>query len=75
MGVNLVVERNRLKDVEKLALVLMNALDLNVEERTRIDLDEKPVGDDLRERFLVRMPDGGVLFLEAGIVRVLFQAL
>ena len=58
------VQRDRLDDVEQLALVFVDALDLHVEQRGRIDLDAEPLADQARQRRLVVKLDGAELLLE-----------
>ena len=69
VGADLVVERDGLQDVEELALILVDALDLDVEKRLRVHFDREPVVDELGERFLVLRAHAGIALLEACIVR------
>jgi hypothetical protein len=45
VGSDFVVARHRLEDVEKLSLIFMDAFDLNVEQRVRIDPLVQDLGD------------------------------
>ncbi len=56
VGADLVVARNRLEDVEQLALVFMDALDLHVEQGVGVDALVERLRDDLSERDLVGAP-------------------
>ncbi|MGY3645065.1 hypothetical protein ACVWW2_000356 [Bradyrhizobium sp. LM4.3] len=58
------VQRDCLDDVEKLALVFVDALDLHVEQRGRIDLDAEPLADQARQRGLVVKLDRAEFALE-----------
>ena len=64
-----VVERDRLQDVEQLALVFVDALDLDVEQCGRIDLDVDLFADQARQRDLVVMLDVAEFLLEGGCRR------
>ena len=75
MGVDLVVERDHLQNLEKLALILVDALDLHVEKRIRIDFDEKLVRDELCESLFVRMAYARISRLEIQVVCVFLKAL
>ncbi len=59
-------------DVEKLALVLMDALDLHIKERVRADGDPLRLFDERRQFFFVDLLDAGKLLLKT---RVLGQRL
>jgi hypothetical protein len=61
--------------VEELALVLVEALDLHVEERIRIDGHAELALDELGERLLVAALHRGEARAEGGIVDVLLEAL
>jgi hypothetical protein len=64
-----VVACDHLQRVQELALVFMDALDLKVEKRRRIDLDPQPFADQTSKMLLVRLLDGREFLLERGIVR------
>ena len=53
LGLDRLVEGDGLEDVEELALVFVDALDLHVEQGGRIDADLEPLGDQPRQGFLV----------------------
>ena len=61
------VERDRLEDVEQLPLVFVDALDLHVEQRRRIDLDAEALADQPRQRDLVVVLDVAELLLERAV--------
>ena len=61
------IQRDRLEDIEQLPLVFVDALDLDVEQRRRIDLDAEALADQPRQRQLVVVLDVAELLLE-GIV-------
>src|SRR5450759_4063037 len=46
MRANVVIKRYRLEDIEKLALILVESFDLDVEQGVRINLDEQSVGNE-----------------------------
>ncbi len=48
------IRSDGLQDVEELPLVLVDALDVDVEQRGRVDLDTCALGDERRERVLCR---------------------
>jgi len=56
------------QQVEQLALVFVDALDLHVEQRGRIDHDAEPLLDHLRQAQLVVALDAHELVAEAGVV-------
>ena len=66
-------QRDGFEDVEELALVLMDALDVNVEQRGRLDRDAGQVAKQAREPLLVLRPHGGVAAGEFRVGRFLFQ--
>ena len=68
MGADLVVEGDGLEDVEELALVFVDALDVDVEQRIGIDRDADAVADQSGELHLVGPLDGGETPLEGRIV-------
>ncbi len=70
MGAHRVVERDRLDDVEELALVFVDALDLDVEERVRVHAHAHPFTDEPRQVHLVGALDRGEALLESGVVGV-----
>ena len=51
---DLVIERHRLDDVEQLPLIFMDALDLDVEHRRRVDPRIQPLAQKVGQRRLVR---------------------
>ena len=55
-------------DVQELALVLVNPLDLHVEERGGIDFDSEVTLDRRRQTLLVPLLDGGEFLAEASVV-------
>ena len=61
------VQRDGFEDVEQLPLVFVDALDLDVEQRGRIDLDAEPLADQSRQRDLVVVLDGAELLLERAV--------
>jgi len=69
------VSMNDAHDVEGLALVLMQTLDLHVEHRMRIDLQAQSRLDVMRKTLLVALLDRGTLLLEGGIVCMFQQTL
>ena len=75
MRADLVVERHRFNDIQKLALVFVNALDLDVEHRIRIELNAHAAGDEIGELHLVGALDGGELFPEGAVAGELIQRL
>ena len=64
-----VVQRDRLQDVQQLPLVLVDALDVDVEQRIRIEADAQALGDDARQRDLVRAPHRGEALAQRGVAR------
>ena len=70
---DLVVERHRLDDVEELALVLVDALDLDVEDRVRVEPQSHAVADEMREAVLVLALHLGEGVLEGRVVGVLLE--
>ena len=61
------IERDGLENIEQLPLVFMDALDLDVEQRGRIDLDVEAFADQPRQRDLVVMLDAAELLLERAV--------
>ena len=57
-----------MQHVQVLALVLVDALDLDVEERRRVDRDAGALADAARERLLVGALDRAPSVLEGGVV-------
>ncbi|KAF1853432.1 hypothetical protein Lal_00041062 [Lupinus albus] len=74
LGLDRLIERHRLEDIEQLALVLVDALHLHIEERVGIDVDSRPVGDDSRQGFLALPAHGPVARHEARILREPIEA-
>ena len=68
MRADLVVEGDRLDDVEELALVFVDALDLDVEHGRGIDAHAHAAADELGELHLVLALHRRELLLEGGIV-------
>ena len=68
MRADLVVEGDRLDDVQELALVFVDALDLDVEDRARIDLRRHALADEIGELLLVAALDRREALAEGGIV-------
>ncbi len=68
LGLDRLVQGDRLDDVEQLALVLVDALDLHVEQSGGIDVDPGPVGDDRGERLLPAEPRRRVALHEGRIL-------
>src|SRR5207244_10671273 len=58
------VQRDRFKDVEQLPLVFVDALDLHVEQRRRVDLGAETLADQPRQRQLVAVLDPAKALLE-----------
>ena len=67
------IEREDMKQVQVLALVFMQPLDLDIEERGRIDRDAAFIEDDLGQANLVGMFHRHEFVLESGIVGPLLQ--
>ena len=65
---HVVVQRDRLQDIEQLALVLVDALDVHVEQRIGIQLDVHPLRHQLRQRLLVGAADAGKLFMDRRVI-------
>ncbi len=63
-----VVQRDRLENVEELPLVLVDALDVDVEQRVGIEAEAQALGDDSREGDLVHAAHGGEPLAERRIV-------
>jgi hypothetical protein len=63
-----VVQRDRLEDVQELPLVLVDALDLHVEQRIRIEAQAQPIGNQPRQRHLVLAAHRGETLPERGVV-------
>ena len=70
---DLVVERHRLDDVEELALVLVDALDLDVEDGVGVEPEPHAVAHEMREAVLVQPLHAGEGVLEGGVGGVLLQ--
>ena len=68
LGAHRVIERDRLEYVQELALVFVDALDLDVEHRSRVDLHSGLFRDHGGEPLLVGAFHGEETFLESGIV-------
>src|SRR5688572_32732246 len=64
-----VIARDHLKKVEQLALVLVDAFDVQVEERCGIDIYAKPLADFCRQKLLVGPFYGGEFGAERLIAR------
>src|SRR5947199_306001 len=64
VGAHREVEGDRLQDVEELALVLVDALDVDVEHGGRVDHQPEPVDEDAGEPRLVAPLDGRVAVAE-----------
>ena len=62
------IERDGFKHVEQLALVFVDALDLHVEQRGRIDCDADALEDQSRQPRLVGALDRREALLEFGVV-------
>ena len=69
------VERDDVQHVQVLALVLVDALHLDVEERRGVDDDAGALADALRERFLVQPLDAAPFLLKRGVVGARFERL
>src|SRR6202453_2209631 len=69
IGPDFVVARDRLEDIEELPLVFVDALDLNVEQRVRIDPLVQDLGDLLGKHDLVGASGRRYLVLQRRIVR------
>ncbi len=69
------VQRHGFQDVEQLPLVFMDALDLDVEQRSRIDLDVETLADQPRQCDLVVMLDAAELLLERAVAGAGFEKL
>ena len=72
-GADRVVERDRLEDVEQLALVFVDALDVHVEHGRGIDAYAALLVDIFGERFLVRALYGGEPVLRGGILDIALE--
>ncbi len=68
MRADLVVERHGLDDVQKLALVLVDALDLDVEKRRGVEPDAQPLVDQRRQPLLVGALDRREALAEGRVV-------
>jgi hypothetical protein len=68
LGLEPMIETDHVQDVQVLALVFVYALDLHVEDGSRIDDDAGALLDVLRERGLVGVLDAAPLGAELGIV-------
>ena len=53
LRLDVLIERDRLQHIQELALIFMDALDLDVEQRVRVDLDADALEDRRGEAFLV----------------------
>ena len=63
-----VVQRDYMQHVEQLALVFVDALDLDIKQRIRVDRDIKSLLNDFRELYLVDAFDRTERVAELGIV-------
>ncbi len=74
VGADRLVERDRFEDVEELTLVFVDALDLHVEQRSRVDANAGPRPDHAHQRVLVGALDQRPAFDEARIAGESLQA-
>ena len=67
------VKMDGVEDVQELALVFVDALDLHIEERVGIDIDTLRCLEVLGEAFLVLLLDGHEFLLELGVLGELLE--
>ena len=70
---DIVVKRQDMQDIQQLPLVFMQALDLHVEDRIRVDVDTVVLRDISGKAYLVLALDGLQIFQNIRIVTVLEQ--
>ena len=73
MILDIVVKRQDMQDIQQLPLVFMQALDLHVEDRIRVDVDTVVLRDISGKAYLVFALDGLQIFQNIRIVTVLEQ--
>ena len=74
IGLQPQVKPDHVQDVEMLALVLMDALHLHIENRRGVNGETRSFADERREGGLVGQLDGAPVGAEAGVLRQRFQA-
>ncbi len=73
MGFDFVVKVNDMKRVHELALVFVDPLDLNIEDRIEIGLNSRQLCYVIRERLFIALLDFSPFFLELSIRRQRFK--
>ncbi|MNV28761.1 hypothetical protein D3C71_1199620 [compost metagenome] len=68
LGANRLVQRHGVHQVEQLAFVLVDALDLHVEHRRRIDRNPQPLVNQVGQGFFTVQPLFGKSFAERGLL-------